>query len=52
MSIDWVKVNDSFGKYFARIGMEGCYVEFDDVIFVFSYEDIKFENEDRWGDDE
>ena len=51
-SINWHAVNASFTKYFERIGEEGCHVVWEHELFVFSYEDMKFENEDGWGDDE
>ena len=47
--INWDIVNGSFTKYFKRIGEEGCHVVFGDgEVFVFRYEDMKFENEDNW----
>ena len=52
-SINWEAVNASFTKYFERIGEEGCHVIFPGgEVFVFSFEDMKFPNEDNWGDDE
>ena len=48
--IDWAKVNNSFSAYFANLGeKEQCHVVFDgNEIYVFTFEDIKFENEDNW----
>ena len=53
--IDWIKVSKSFDKYFARLNKVGCCVIFEeseviDEIFVFEYKDMKFPNEDNWGD--
>lgn len=50
--IDWGVVKGSFEKYFERLGQEGCFLVLDDVeIFIFVYENMKFENEDNWGED-
>ena len=41
--IDWVKVNQSFDKYFENLDEEGCCVVFEDreEIYVFMYRDMK-----------
>jgi len=51
MSIDWDTVAKSFDLYFAKLGKEGTCIEIDGVVHVFAYDDMKFENEDNWGDE-
>jgi len=47
--INWDTVNQSFAKYFKRIGEEGCHVIWGEhELFVFTFEDMKFRNEDNW----
>ena len=53
--IDWEVVGKSFDKYFSRLNQDGCCVVFEkeeiDEIYVFTYKDVKFPNEDNWGVD-
>jgi len=45
---DWDVVGESFVPYFKRLKLSGCHVVWEHEIYVFSYEDMKFRNEDNW----
>ena len=52
---DWDKVGESLDLYFERKDLpDQCGIGWGDKeeLYVFEYSDMKFENEDQWGDDE
>ena len=46
---DWDVINESFRPFFR--GEESCYVVIDTAVVIFQEKDLKFPNEDNWGDD-
>ena len=50
-SDDWDIIGNSLDIYFSKLNRDGCCLVFDnEEIFIFTYNDMKFPNEDNWED--